>query len=295
MELFDYVQAHTLGDAVKLLGEDAVRARPLAGGTDLLVQLRGDRREVDRLVDVKLVPELMSFDLDASIGLSLGAAVPCYRVYEDERVVAAYGALADSAAMIGSTQIQGRASVGGNLCNAAPSADCIPSLIVHRATCQVIGPQGEREVLVEDFCLAPGETALATGEVLMELRLPHPAPRNGSQYLRFIPRNEMDIAVAGVGASVTLDEDLETVVDAHVALSAVGPTPIYVKEAGERLRGQRVSEAVFAEAAELAQAAARPITDMRGSIAQRRHLVGVLAQRALRGAVERARGRAHAR
>lgn len=290
LQLFDYVEAGTIAEALHLLGEAGVTARTLAGGTDILVQLRGDRRQVDRLVDIKLIPELVSISVDgAEDGLTFGAALPCCHIYEHPGVPEVYGALADSAGMIGSTQIQGRASVGGNLCNAAPSADCVPSLIVHRGTCAIEGPRGTRGVPAEEFCVAPGRTCLEDDEFLVSLHLPNPPPRTGSQYLRFIPRNEMDIAVAGVGASVTLDDDLETIVDAHIALSAVAPTPLYVRDAGQRVVGRRATEAVFGEAAESAMAAARPITDMRGTVAQRRHLVGILTRRALRGAVERAR------
>lgn len=286
MQLFDYARAHSLAEATGLLGEGV---RVLVGGTDLLVQLRADRKTADRVVDVKLVPELAELRLDVSEGLTLGAAVPCHRVYEDEQIPPVFHALTDAASLIGSTQIQSRASIGGNLCNAAPSADCIPPLMVHRAICRVAAASGECLVNVEDFCTGPGETVLAENEILVSLTLPRPAARTGSAYLRFIPRNEMDIAVAGVAAAVTLEADGETIVDAHVALSAVAPTPVYIHDLRERLIGARLDDAAVEATARLAQAAARPITDMRGSAEQRRHLVGVLTRRALRGAAERAR------
>ena len=289
MPYFDYVTAHDVTEALNLLGEDGVRARPYAGGTDILVQIRADRRLVDRLVDVKGIPETTSLTIEEDGSLVLGAAVPCQRIYEDEGLLRAHSALADSASLIGSIQIQNRASIGGNLCNAAPSADCIPSLIVLGATCIVAERKRTREVPVEDFCVGPGRTCLEDGELLLSLRLPGVRPFSGSRYLRFIPRNEMDIAVAGVGASVVLDAALGKILEARVALASVAPTPLYVKEAGNCLVGQLPSSASFEAAAELAMAAARPIDDMRGTVAQRRHLVGVLTRRALAGAVERAR------
>jgi carbon-monoxide dehydrogenase medium subunit len=191
------------------------------------------------------------------------------------------------ASLIGGTQIQGRASLGGNLCNAAPSADSIPLLIALGATCRISGPGGAREIAVEDFCTAPGRNVLQPGELLVALHLPPPAPHSGARYLRFIPRNEMDIAVAGVGVEVVLDNGKFRSV--RVALAAVAPTPLFVREAGDALAGQPVNEASIAHAAEIARASAKPITDMRGTADYRRHLCGVLTRRALEAAVQRAR------
>jgi carbon-monoxide dehydrogenase medium subunit len=193
------------------------------------------------------------------------------------------------ASLIGGTQIQGRASIGGNLCNAAPSADSVPLLIALGATCRVAGPRGSREVAVEDFCTAPGRTVLQPGELLVSLHLPPPAPHSGARYLRFIPRNEMDIAVAGAGVEVILENGRFR--SARVALAAVAPTPLYVREAGESLAGSPVDEASIAAAAEIARKSARPITDMRGTADYRSHLCAVLTRRALEAAVARARGR----
>ena len=289
MQAFEYAVAHSVDEAVALLAEKGEGARPIAGGTDILVQLRSDRRRVQRLLNIKDVPEASQLSYDPEQGLHMGAAVPCYRIYGDASVAGAYPGLIDAVSMIGGIQIQGRASVGGNLCNAAPSGDAIPSLIMLGAVCQVAGTQGVREVPVERFCTAPGQTVLQPGELLVSMRLPPPQPRSGAHYLRFIPRNEMDIAVAGSGASVVLDEAGERFVSARIALASVAPTPLFVEEAGAALAGREVSEETIQDAAEAAMAASRPITDMRGTAEQRRHLVGVLTRRALRGAVQRAR------
>jgi len=285
---FDYAAPLSVAEAVGLLTAHP-SARLLAGGTDLLVQLRAGRKETDLVVDAKRIPELNALHYDPAHGLTLGSAVPCYRIYRDKTVARAYPSLVEVASLIGGTQIQGRASIGGNLCNAAPSADSIPLLIALGATCHIAGPRGSRDVAVEEFCVAPGRTVLQPGELLVSLHLPAPAPHSGARYLRFIPRNEMDIAVAGVGVEVVLENGRFR--SARVALAAVAPTPLYVREAGETLAGSPVDEASIAAAAEIARKSARPITDMRGTSDYRSHLCAVLTRRALEAAVERARER----
>jgi carbon-monoxide dehydrogenase medium subunit len=286
---FEYTAPHSVGEAISLLEEKGSHAMVLAGGTDILVQLRSGRRVVDRLVDVKNIPETNEMSYTPQAGLQLGAAVPCYRIYQNRAVSEVYPGLIDCAALIGGIQIQGRASLGGNLCNAAPSADGIPPLIVLGATCNVAGPNGTRTVAAEDFCTAPGQNVLEDGEFLVSVHLPTPAAHSGAHYLRFIPRNEMDIAVAGVGSSVVLDPSGKSFVSARVSLASVAPTPLYVKEAGDALAGKEVGDKAIEEAAEAAMAAAKPINDMRGTIRQRVHLVGVLTRRTLKGAIDRAR------
>lgn len=288
MNDFAYAAPTSLAEAQTLLADPKRKVRLLAGGTDLIVQLREGLREADLVVDVKKIPELAALQFDPAAGLTLGAAVPCCEVYEHPQLPTAYPALAEAAQIIGGWQIQSRASVGGNLCNASPAADTIPPLIVHRATCRIAGPRGERQVPVSAFCIGPGKTVLDPGELLVSLHLPPPRPHASSAYERFIPRNEMDIAVVGVGAAVQLDESRRRIVAARVALGAVAPTPLFVPEAGEALIGAEAGEEAFAQAAAIAQAAARPITDMRGTAEFRRHLVGVLTRRALAKAVERA-------
>lgn len=270
------------------MAEKGPRARPLAGGTDILVQLRARRFDIDRVVDVKRVPEMNQVSCTKNEGLILGAAVPCYRIYEDATIQRMYPGLVDAAFLIGGIQIQGRASVGGNLCNASPSGDTIPALIAMGAICIIEGPKGKRTLPVEEFCVAPGKNALEDGELLVSLHLTPPSPASGAHYLRFIPRNEMDIAVVGAGVSVVLDDDRRRVKSARIALAAVGPTPIFAKEASNLLVGMEANEESIESASEAAKLAARPIDDMRGTVRQRIHLVGVLTKRALRRAVARA-------
>jgi len=284
-----YAAPTSLSDAVALLSQSGARARILAGGTDLIVQMREHLREVDLVVDAKRIPELTAVSCDPQQGLTLGAAVPCYQVYGSADIARLYPGLVDAASLIGGTAIQGRASVGGNLCNSGPAGDSIPALIALGATARILGPGGERTVPVEQFCTAPGKNVLQPDELLVSLHLPAPQPRSGARYLRFIPRNEMDIAEVGVGAGVELSADGSRFVSVRVALGAVGPTPILAAEAGAALAGQAVSDETIRAAAAAAQAAARPISDMRGTAEHRRHLVGVLTRRALAGAVDRAR------
>ena len=292
MKAFDYQAPETLDGAAALLSQHGERARVLAGGTDLLVQLRAGRYEVDVVVDVKRVPELNRITFDTASGLSIGAAIPCWRVAEYPEVRDRYPGLVDAISIIGGTGIQGRASLGGNLGNASPSADSTPSLIVHGASVEVVGQLGRRTLPVEQLCLAPGRNALRPGELIVAVRVPVPKGGFGARYLRFIPRNEMDIAVVGVGAAVVLSGDGQSIEWARIALGAVGPTPIVAEEAAAGLVGQAPTPEAFARAADAAKAAARPITDVRGTAAQRRHLVGVMTRRALEGAVTRARGEA---
>jgi carbon-monoxide dehydrogenase medium subunit len=283
----EYVAPKTVEEAVAALAEKGEAARPLAGGTDILVQMRGGRRLIDRIVDVKKIPELNELSYDPASGLTIGAAVECYKIYEDAAVMANYPALVDCTSIIGGIQIQGRASVGGNLCNAAPSADSIPALIAYGATANIAGPNGTRSVPVEDVCTGPGQSILAANELLVSISVPAPAANSGARYIRFIPRNEMDIAVVGAGVSVELDGD--TIKSARVSLASVAPTPLFVREAGDALAGQPISDESIRKASALAQAAAKPITDMRGTIEFRNHLCEVLTRRALNTAIERAK------
>jgi CO/xanthine dehydrogenase FAD-binding subunit len=288
MKPFAFEAPTSVDAAVALLAAKGDRARPLAGGTDILVQLRQGRFDVDLLVDLKRIPELLMIEYDAASGLTVGAAVSCAVLTEHPDVRRAYPGLLDAASVIGGSAIQGRATLGGNLCNAAPSGDSIAAMIVLGARAVVAGPEGLREVPVASICTAPGRTTLQRGELVTALKFPPPSPHTGARYIRFIPRGEMDIAVAGAGAWVALTSDRAQVTDARIALSAVAPTPLDVPEAAAALVGQAPDEAAFARAAALASEAARPIDDTRGTVAFRRHLVAVLVKRALQGAVKRA-------
>jgi carbon-monoxide dehydrogenase medium subunit len=290
MKPFKYQAPTSVADAIALLADKDGHTRPLAGGTDLLVQLRRGLFEPSLLVDVKKIPELNRITFDPTAGLTVGAAVTCAQLCEHPDAQRLYPGLIDAASIIGGSAIQGRATLGGNLCNAAPSADSVPAMIVLNATCSVVGPEGTRTVPANVFCTAPGQTVLGKDELLVSIHFPAPVPNSGACYRRFTPRREMDIAVAGAGAWVVLNDDQNNIVDARIALAAVAPTPLPAEAAGAAIIGQAPTEAAFAEAAKLAQQAASPIDDVRGTDAQRHHLVGVLVKRALREAVRRAKG-----
>jgi len=289
LHAINYEAPNTLKDAIALLAQHGEKARPLCGGTDLIIQLRAGLRRPDHVVDVKKIPELSKISFDLQKGLRLGAAVPAVEVYENADIRRYFPGLQEAAHLIGSNQIQSRASVGGNLCNGSPAADTTPALIALGAKCRVAGPKGERMVAAEEFCTAPGRTVLQPGEILVEFQIPVPAKRSSDSYLRFIPRNEMDIAVVGVGTSVTLDLDDDRFVDARIALGAVGPTPIYAVKASEAVKGKKIDAATIDRAAKLAVEQSSPIDDMRGTAEFRRHLVGVLTRRTIGIAIERAR------
>jgi CO/xanthine dehydrogenase FAD-binding subunit len=290
MRAFEYVSASTVEEALAVLSAQNGDAKVLAGGTDLIVQLREGRKTAGVVVDIKAIPEANQLAYSPEGGLWIGAAVPCYKVMDFLAAERIYPGLAAAVGLVGGTQIQGRATIGGNLCNASPAADTIPALIVHRAKCMIAGPQGGREMAAEDFCTAPGQTVLQAGEFLLSIHLPPAQAGFGADYIRFIPRNEMDIAVAGAGASLRLAGSPARIVEARVALAAVAPVPLFVREAGAALVGREPSDEAFHEAARIAREAAQPIADMRGTAAQRKHLVGVLTRRALETAASRAGG-----
>jgi carbon-monoxide dehydrogenase medium subunit len=291
VQAFDYVSVHNIEIAVSLLDQYKENARVLSGGTDLINQLREGRRRAALLVDIKPIPEVNQITYDPIQGLWIGAAVSCLCLCSDPTVAARYPGLVDAASLIGGIQIQARASLGGNLCNASPAADSIPALIVYETICVIAGPAGNRQVRVVDYCTSPGLTVLQPNEMLVALHIPPAQDHSGASYLRFTPRAEMDIAVAGAGAAVVLSEDGSTFETARIALGGVAPTPLWVPEAGEALKGQPVSTEVIERAAQIAKQAARPIHDLRGTEAQRRHLCGVLTRRALDKAIERARAK----
>ena len=286
MQAVKYVRAASVEEASRLLLEGGAGARVLAGGTDVIVQARERTRDIDLFVDVKHIPEVMTLSYDAADGLTIGAATPCYEIYGSETVRDLYPSLVDSTSLIGGTAIQGRASLGGNLCNSSPAADGIPTLIVLEATVEIAGPNGRRSVAVEDFCTAPGRNVLDAGEFVVSLNFPAPAAGSGARFLRFIPRNEMDIAVTNAATQLRIENG--SVAWARVAIGAVAPTPLLVADAAAALVGQPLSDDTIAAAAAASRAAANPIDDMRGSIRQRVHLAGVLTERTIRQAAERA-------
>ena len=287
MHPYNYYAPENIKEAVGLLVEFGSKAKCLAGGTDILVQTRGGRFELDAIIDVKSIPELTKVEW-TNDNLVVGSAVPCYVLYEDEKISNQFPGIIDAASLIGGIQIQSRASLGGNLCNASPSADGICPLIVHNTMCVIAGPKGSREISVDQFCVSPGKNVLDEGEFLVSLKIPLPDSGFGAAYERFIPRNEMDIAVAAVGSSVVLDDG--KIIDSKIALAAVGPTPIYANKASEFLLGKDGSDDNLDQASQIAQDSCSPITDMRGDVEFRKHLVGVLTRRTLDLALKRAGG-----
>ena len=274
--------------AVALLaGEDG--ARVLSGGTDLLVQMRLGAGAPALFVDVKRIPRLSAVQLDSS-GLKIGAAVSAAEIYENDSIRSLWPGLAHATDLIGSSQIQGRATWSGNLCNASPAADSVPALIACNATAVIAGPKGERRVAVEEFTTGPGQTVLERGEFVVEFEVPAPAPHASDAYERLIPRTEMDIAVVGVGGAMELD-GAGAVASARVVLGAVAPTAIRVPDAEVALVGSRLEEAALDAAAAASTAAANPIDDKRGTVAYRKKIAGVLTKRVAKTAYARAQSR----
>ena len=287
MQTVRYEAPTSIADAVRAVATPG--AMVLAGGTDLLVQFHAGTRRPAVFVDVKRVPELMRIVVDDA-SVTIGAAVPAVEIGEHAVLRDLWPGLVEAARLIGSTQIQSRSSLGGNLCNASPAADSTCALIVNGARCVIAGPSGERTLPVEEFCVAPGRNALAPGELLVALRLPRPEPRTSDAYLRLIPRTEMDIAVASAAVSVTLGADGRCS-GARVAIGAVAATPLLVPAAADVLRGSALDTKALHAAGEAAGRAARPIDDRRGTVAYRRTVVAVLTRRAATTAAARAGGR----
>jgi carbon-monoxide dehydrogenase medium subunit len=282
-----YEAPKTLEAAVSLLAGASGQARVLAGGTDLLIQMRGGRVEPELLVDVKGIPEMTSIVAENG-GFRFGAAVPCMELVEHKAFGKAWPGVRDGANLIGSIQVRGRATVGGNLCNASPAADTVPALIAAGASAAIVGPKGRREVPVEDIATGPGKTSLAKGEIVASFLLPRRPPRSGDAYLRFIPRTEMDIAVVGAGVNLTLDE-AGVCTQARVSIGAVAERALLVLEAAAALTGTKVDADALKRMAAAVSAACRPIDDKRGTKEYRIKVAGVMARRAAEIALERAR------
>jgi CO/xanthine dehydrogenase FAD-binding subunit len=286
---FDFVAPTSVDEAVKAL-MSAPGAKVLAGGTDLIVQMKAGRASPGAVVDLKRIPGAIGIRREADGGFTIGAATSGAAIGEDAALVRAWPGVVEAANLIGSTQVQGRASLGGNLCNASPAADSVPALIAARATCVIVGPSGRREAPVEAIQVSPGRTSLQPGEFVLELRLP-PRPRRAADaYLRLIPRTEMDIAVVGAGVNLVLD-GAGVVTEAHVSLGAVAPTTLLVAAAGAALVGRKLDEAALDQLDAAARAACNPIDDKRGTIDYRTKIAGVLARRAAAIAYNRAEAR----
>jgi carbon-monoxide dehydrogenase medium subunit len=286
MRRFELATPGSLDECLKLLAERGPETRLVAGGTDLLPQMKNGLVRPTRVVDLSGVAELRALGPDDGRGFRVGAAVTARQLERDGRVRAAYPSLAESGALVGSIQVRNLATVGGNLCNAAPSADMAPPLVALDAEAVIAGPAGRRRVPVASFFLGVRQTVLAPGELLVEFVIPSPGSQSGGSYLRHTPRRELDIAVVGVASQVTLRDGVCAKV--RIALAAVAPTPVRATAAEQALEGQPLTPERIEQAAALAVEAARPISDQRGSAEFRRHLVRVLTRRTLTSALARA-------
>ncbi|RWO76255.1 xanthine dehydrogenase family protein subunit M [Mesorhizobium sp.] len=284
-----YIRPLSIEDAVGQLAGSAGTAAILAGGSDLLVRMKGGFAEPKLIVDIKAIDGLSEIRETAE-GFSIGAAVPCAVLGENTALKKAWPGVVEAAKLIGSKQVQGRCTIVGNLCNASPAADSVPALVAAGAKAVVVGPAGRRTIPVQSVPTAPGKTSLAKGEIIEAILLDKREPRSGDTYLRFIPRTEMDIAVVSAGVNLTLDEH-GVVKSARVALGAVAATVLLVEEAAEVLIGSRLDEATLERLAKVCAGACRPIDDKRGTIEFRRKVAGVLAQRAATSAYARAGGK----
>jgi CO/xanthine dehydrogenase FAD-binding subunit len=282
----DFTAPTRLEDAVAALAHPGAMA--LAGGTDLIVQMKAGRASPSLIVDLKRLPGAAAIREEGG-GFLIGAAASGAAIGEHDALRRAWPGVVEAANLIGSTQVQGRATLAGNVCNASPAADSTPALIAARATALIVGPDGQREIPVEALCTGPGKTSLKRGEMVTAFRLP-PRPKGASDaYLRLIPRTEMDIAVAGAAVNLVLDAD-RRVTQAHVALGAVAPTALLVADAGAALVGTRLDGEALTKLEAAARAACKPIDDKRGTIAYRTAMAGVLAKRAALIAFKRAGG-----
>ena len=279
----------TLDQALGAMATGAAGTKPLAGGSDLIVQMRSGRIQPRRIVDLKRIPELIGIRADGAGGTGwwIAAATSCAVIGAHAGLRAAWPGVVEAACLIGSPQIQGRASIGGNLCNASPAADSVPALIAAGAVCVVASQAGQRECPVEQMLQGPGRNTLAPGELLLAIRLPARAASSGDAYLRLIPRTEMDIAVVGVGVNLSLDAQ-GRVTQARIALGAVAPTALLVAEAAQAIQGSTLDTAACQRLEVAVRAACRPIDDKRGTAAYRTRVAGVLATRAARIAYQRA-------
>ncbi len=274
--------------ASSLLADCTGIARVLAGGTDILVQMKSGMIEPDLLVDIKHIKGMKDIASHKG-GFRIGAAVSGAELGEHAGVCAMWPGVVEAFELIGSTQVQGRCTMAGNLCNASPAGDSVPAMVAADAVANIHGPNGKRKAKVQDIPVSPGKTSLAKGEFITSIDLPKRPARAGDAYLRFIPRTEMDIAVCSAGVSLSLDKS-GTVTDARVALGAVAPTVLLVKAAAKAIIGTKLDDAALAKLEAACAAACKPISDKRGTVEFRTEVAGVLARRAAKIAYDRAGG-----
>ncbi len=282
-----YESPKSTREAVALMAGAKGDAFLLAGGTDLLVRMRGEFIEPDLVVDIKRIPGFQEITRKAS-GFSIGAGVTCAQLGRNKALLRAWPGVVEAAQLIGSDQIQGRCTIAGNLCNASPAADSVPALVAAKAKAVIVGPGGTRRTAVENIVTGPGKTSLGKGEIVKAIILPDRPAKSGDAYLRFIPRSEMDIAVCSAGVSLTLGPG-NVVKQARVALGAVAPTVVLVPKAARAIVGTRLDDAALKKLAAACEAACSPIDDKRGTVEYRTEVAGVLARRAATIAFERAR------
>lgn len=288
MVRFEYLQPPSLQEATAILARHGSQAKVLAGGTDLLALLKERTLKPRFVVNIKRIPGLEGIVHTTGKGTRIGALTTIRTLETSPLLKEIYTALAEAAHLLGSPQVRNLATIGGNLCNAAPSAETAAPLLSLSATARLVGPRGERTIPLESFFKAPGSTVLQKGELLAELILPEPPPGTGSAYLKHCPRGSMDIAVVGVAAMVTLSPGNGKVQECRIGLGAVAPTPIRARGAEELLRGKKPAEKLLQEVAQKAASEASPISDLRSSAEYRRQMVSVLTARALLLALERA-------
>ena len=279
MQPFNFAAPHTLDEAIQVMAQGDARA--LVGGSDLVEQIGVGRRMPANVVDIKNIPEMRRLEYIPEDGLHIGAGVSCTDTALYSPVGENYPSIKEVCQLIGSVQIQNRASIAGNVCNAAPSADAVPPLLTYGARAVIVGPKGRREVLLDEFFVGPGMSVLEGEELVVEIVVPPPSPNSSGHYLRFIPREEMDIAVAGVASMVAVDSTTGQCKRARIALASVAPTPVRAREAEEVLEGQVLTRELVSQAAELTPRAASPIDDVRGSAEYRKELCKVLTRRTL--------------
>ena len=281
---FEYLEAKTVKEACSLLSQYKDKARLIAGGTDLLVAAR--RRKITPLyvININTIPDLDYITADGK-GLQIGALATLSDIESSPLIRDRFPIIADSAHQVGTPQIRNVGTIGGNLCNAAPSADMAPALIGLGAKAKLKGVKGERTVALEDFFTGPGATVLKTGEMLIEIQVPNPPPHTQGIYLKLPARTAIDLAVVGVAAVVTLDAKGTNIVDAKIVLGAVAPTPIRARKAEDIIKGKAVNEELIEKAAQVAAEEAKPISDVRGSAGYRKDMVRVLTNRAIRQVV----------
>ena len=282
---FEYLKPATTEEAISLLSKYNGKAKLIAGGTDLVTQMRQKQLRPQYVVDITGISGLDHIDYDDKQGLRIGALTPIRSLEMSAELQQRYPAISQAASQLGSVAIRNVATIGGNLCNAAPSAETAPSFIALSAKARITGPDGERIVPLEEFFTGPGSTVLKTGELLLEIQVPTPLPQTKGVYLKHGIRGTVDLAIVGVAVILTMDAKSEACQDINIVLGAVAPTPMRARNAEEMIRGKRIDEALIIKSAQAASEESRPISDVRASAQYRKEMVAVFTRRALREAI----------